>query len=61
MTYEADYFATTIGFGFLQAPDDSEPTAPVCAWCGGDHSNGFFQMIIGWFHGILANIFGAKY
>ncbi|MBR3551890.1 MAG: hypothetical protein IKN72_00700 [Clostridia bacterium] len=54
--YEIQYV-----FDKLTAPADPEPTAPVCAWCGGDHSNGFFQMIIGWFHGILASLFGAKY
>ena len=48
-------------FGVLEAPADPEPTASVCAWCGGDHSNGFFQMIIGWFHGILASLFGARF
>ena len=37
------------------------PQASVCPWCGGDHSNGFFQMIVGWFHGIFASLFGAKY
>ena len=39
------------------------PTEPenLCPWCGGDHSVGLIQMIIGWFHGILANIFGARY
>ena len=38
------------------------PTQPesVCPWCGGQH-NGFFQGIIGWFHSILAMIFGARY
>ncbi|MBR3553466.1 MAG: hypothetical protein IKN72_08785 [Clostridia bacterium] len=53
----------TYSFGVCEAAQsaDPEPTAPVCAWCGKDHSNGFFQMIIGWFHGILANLFGAKY
>ena len=32
----------------------------VCKWCGGQHE-GFFQGIIGFFHRILAAIFGAKY
>ena len=32
----------------------------VCKWCGGQHE-GFFQKIIGFFHRILASIFGAKY
>ena len=33
----------------------------VCHWCGKDHSNGFIQKIIGFFHNILAAIFGKKY
>ena len=43
-------------------PTDPLPTEPenVCPWCGGQH-NGFFQKIIGFFHNILAQIFGAKY
>ena len=43
-------------------PTDPLPTEPenVCPWCGGQH-NGFFQKIIGFFHNILARIFGAKY
>ena len=32
----------------------------LCPWCGGEHI-GFFAGIIGWFHGILARIFGARY
>lgn len=32
----------------------------VCKWCGKQHK-GFFQGIIGFFHKILAAIFGAKY
>ena len=32
----------------------------VCPWCGGVHE-GFFQGIIGFFHGIFARIFGARY
>ena len=38
------------------------PTQPesVCPWCGGQH-NGFFQGIIGFFHGIFAKLFGARY
>ena len=43
-------------------PTDPLPTEPenVCPWCGGQH-NGFFQGIIGFFHNILAKIFGNKY
>ena len=33
----------------------------VCKWCGGNHDNGFFQKIIGFFHNIFASIFGSKY
>ncbi|MBQ5969782.1 MAG: InlB B-repeat-containing protein [Clostridia bacterium] len=38
------------------------PTQPesVCPWCGGQHV-GFFQGIIGFFHGIFAKLFGARY
>ena len=32
----------------------------VCPWCGGQHV-GFFQGIIGFFHGIFAKLFGARY
>ena len=33
-----------------------------CAWCGGHHENaGLIEMLIGWFHGILAMLFGARY
>ena len=44
--------------------DPTNPTQPqvnVCKWCGKTHDNGFIQKIIGFFHTILANIFGAKY
>ncbi|MBQ5969535.1 MAG: leucine-rich repeat protein [Clostridia bacterium] len=34
--------------------------AIVCPWCGGEHT-GFFGGFVGWIHGILATIFGAKY
>ena len=39
-----------------------EATQPdnICHWCGKVHE-GFFQKIIGFFHNILAKIFGAKY
>ena len=40
-------------------PDPGTPES-VCPWCGGQHV-GFFQGIIGWFHSILAKIFGARY
>ena len=39
---------------------DPEPQQSGCPWCGGEHV-GFFQGIIGWFHSILARIFGARY
>ena len=35
--------------------------ANVCRWCGKDHSNGLLQKLIGFFHNILARIFGNKY
>ena len=37
-----------------------EPQANLCPWCGQEHV-GFFQGIIGFFHGIFAKIFGARY
>ena len=40
--------------------DTPAPAGSVCPWCGGVHE-GFFQGIVGWFHGILANLFGAKF
>ncbi|MBQ5970563.1 MAG: InlB B-repeat-containing protein [Clostridia bacterium] len=40
-------------------PDPGTPES-VCPWCGGQH-NGFFQGIIGFFHGIFAKLFGARY
>ena len=49
---------TTLTAKFEQ---DGASSATVCTWCGGDHSEGFFQMIIGWFHGILALLLGARY
>ena len=41
-------------------PGTPAPAASVCPWCGGVHE-GFFQGIVGWIHGILANLFGAKF
>ena len=41
-------------------PGTPAPAASVCPWCGGVHE-GFFQGIVGWIHGILANLFGARY
>ena len=38
----------------------SQPDPNMCHWCGKVHS-GFFQSIVGFFHRILAAIFGAKY
>lgn len=35
--------------------------ANLCQWCAKDHSNGFFQKIIGWFHNIFAKLFGKKF
>ena len=42
-------------------PDTPDPEPQdLCPWCGQEHV-GFFQGIIGWFHGLLARIFGARY
>ena len=41
-------------------PDTPAPAESVCPWCGGQHEGGL-QGIIGFFHKILASIFGAKY
>ena len=38
----------------------SGQSANLCKWCGKTHE-GFFQKIIGFFHNIMAKIFGAKY
>ena len=47
---------------FKKASNTDPQPAPqnICPWCGGQHE-GFFQSIIGWFHSLLASIFGAKY
>ena len=54
-------------FGEHAAPDEhgncsrcGDHILDVCKWCGKQH-NGFFQKIIGFFHNILAAIFGKKY
>ena len=48
----------------VEKPTDPTPPSPqpqnVCKWCGKTHE-GFIQKIIGFFHNILAAIFGAKY
>ena len=43
-------------------PDNPQPQPDpnMCHWCGKVHE-GFFQKIIGFFHNILAKIFGNKY
>ena len=41
-------------------PDNPGQSANLCKWCGKTHE-GFFQKIIGFFHNIMAKIFGAKY
>ena len=41
-------------------PDTPAPSGSVCPWCGGQHEGGL-QGIVGFFHKILASIFGAKY
>lgn len=63
--YSGDEYCTvcqqTISYGHATPKlDPSEQLQSVCPWCGGEHV-GFFQGIIGWFHGILAAIFGARY
>ena len=51
----------TAKFEKIQTEPQIEP-APYCAWCGGHHDNaGLIEMIIGWFHGILAMLLGARY
>ena len=44
----------------LPKQDEPQRDPNACRWCGKVH-NGFFQKIIGFFHNILAAIFGAKY
>ena len=41
-------------------PTDPQPDPNMCHWCGKTHE-GFFQGIIGFFHNIMAKIFGNKY
>ena len=60
ITGSAERIIFFYAFGELKAPADPEPQQSVCPWCGGQHE-GFFQKIIGFFHRILAAIFGAKY
>ena len=52
----------TFTFDALPAADPQPEPQPenLCKWCGKVHE-GFFQKIIGFFHNILAAIFGAKY
>ena len=40
---------------------NNEPAANLCKWCGKDHSDGFFQKIVAFFHNIFAKLFGAKF
>jgi uncharacterized repeat protein (TIGR02543 family) len=42
------------------AAPEPQPDPNMCHWCGKVHE-GFFQKIIGFFHNIMAKIFGAKY
>ena len=39
---------------------EPQPDPNMCHWCGQVHE-GFFQKIIGFFHNILAKIFGNKF
>ena len=42
-------------------PDNPQPQQDSgCNWCGGTH-DGFFGAIVGFFHRILAALFGARY
>ena len=41
--------------------DGSYELAVYCKWCGKDHSDGFFQKIVAFFHNIFAKLFGAKF
>lgn len=42
-------------------PDNPQPQQDSgCKWCGGTH-DGFFGAIVGFFHRILAALFGARY
>jgi len=56
----------TVNYNYGQSQSDpgTTPTDPtpenVCPWCGGVHE-GLIQGIIGFFHRILAAIFGARY
>ena len=50
----------TTTFTIVNAPNDTSTVSNACKWCGKVHE-GFFQKIIGWFHNILAKLFGAKY
>ena len=51
----------TAKFVKKEAPADPEPQPEnLCKWCGQVHE-GFFGAIVGFFHRILAAIFGAKY
>ena len=61
---ESDVFPTenlTLTAKFEKVEPTVEP-APYCPWCGGHHDNaGLIEMIIGWFHSILAMLLGARY
>ena len=62
---EGDYSTLRFFIKQYQAPaptgtDTPAPAGSVCPWCGGQHEGGL-QGIIGFFHNILAKIFGNKY
>ena len=59
--FTTDHFSTyvVVDASSAQTPEPTQPQN-VCKWCGKVHE-GFFQKIVGFFHRILAAIFGAKY
>ena len=50
----------TINYNYVEPQPEPQPDPNMCHWCGKVHE-GFFQKIIGFFHNILARIFGNKY
>lgn len=60
MTITATFAKDEAPSGSTGQTDPEPQPANRCPWCGGEH-NGFFGKIVGWFHSILAKIFGAKY
>ena len=50
----------TFNYNYVEPQPEPQPDPNMCHWCGKVHE-GFFQKIIGFFHNILARIFGNKY